>query len=978
MDLLLLSIFLFLSINGLGKLFWSSRSLTTPPGIFDRVHGWTTTTTSTTIHASCRHNPRHDRRRRRRRPSTILAAVSSSDSSLKTSSPSSSSFPEELISSLDLVPLIEAVARHTGTKRGYDALLSLANKHPSTTDTMNVLMSSSSSLFGRSSTSSSSSSASDRLKRQQQQFRLESMKERNNKLGKNNLSPLTTIATSMEEVNQAYALTKEAIALLSKVDKKFYTSSPLPRPQYPPIYGVDSDPFDDVNIVTSDDDEWLYLPAQDWTVENLLHAEQVICKMLDVKEWGKKNNPSSNGINNYNPVESLISSTDDDEYQCTAAAPTLYEMAISIDSNNDLRSVYDTTSGTAEIVRAKSLVDPNGRSSYQMRLCVEKFPVLQLLHDKQSKMFQRGAKEFDKDVVEIQNEIDSTTEQILIGLAQNVLSVSEQINHGLDVISRLDVIMAKAAYGIALNGRIPVVQSEGTIDVKGFVHPILVGQAADVNNVVPIDLQLSTVLSGNDQRALLITGANGGGKTAALKSFGLVSILSKLGIPIPVRNSSSNDPPHVDYFDHVIANIGDRQNLLDGESTWTSIVNSCAATISRLNEVHSSDACKNLRWLVLLDELGSGTDPEAGGAIAQAVLEEILSVTTCSVVATTHSPRLKALSFDDPTYGCASVLLQENSDDAEDEQSTDRMKFKLPCFKLEYGIIGESYALGAASRSRPPLPPRVLTRASELLSQSTGEGESESRGEYILALSKSMEKQLQRQESSMIEMETSVENARECQRATIALASSFQTYIGRVEDRLEDIYRRLKDSNGTVDMNIVGETISQVRLVKKEVMSQKEKLASQGLKMVPTQKMIRPGDSVVIVSEGGKWDGITAQIVADPSTDSTLKPTELLVKPSFSMEAWSWGEGDMQYDYDPVKDRYLIVQRHELAEWCDIEASFESSTVTSVSDSKQKLNSLLSSLNSVSSGGNRSNGKKESNSAFRSSRDRKAAKRKRK
>jgi len=647
---------------------------------------------------------------------------------------------------------------------------------------------------------------------------------------------------------------------------------------------------------------------------------------------------------------------------------------------------FDMVKGTTEIVRVKSAIDPNGKSSYQMKLCQEKFPGLDLLYDQQSKMLKRGAKEFDKDLIEIQAEIDTTTQQIIADLGQNILRVSDTIQDGLDIVSTLDVIMAKAAYGMKLNGKIPIVETNGTISVKDFVHPVLVGQASNPDSVVPIDLQLSA--TENKQRALIISGANGGGKTAALKSFGLVSIMTKLGIPIPLaRKSFSQDnhyesPPQVDYFDDVIANIGDRQNLMDGESTWTSIVNSCAKTISRLTDAESSSAGHpNPTWLVLLDEFGTGTDPEAGGAIAQAVLEEILAVPTSSVVATTHSPRLKSLSFDDPRYGCASVLLQESSVSDGLDDSSDELEFKRPGFKVEYGIIGESYALGAASRSRPPLPPRVLTRASDLLSQSGEDGEEGSNGQYILSLTRSMEKQFQMQESTVNEMEQSLENARECQRATVALAGSFQTYIDRVDVRLAEIYQKLKDCTDPVE--IVGDTISQVRVVKKEVMSQKEKLASQGLRMIPSDRNLMPGESVVIVSEGGKWDGISAHIIADSSTDPTLKSTEILVKPSFSMEAWSWGDEDvLQNDFDPIKDRHLIVPRHELAEWISVDTEFESNTVTSVSDSKQKLNSLLSSLNAVSattqkkaSAGSK---KKASSNSFRSSRERKASKKKKK
>ena len=913
--------------------------------------------------------------------SSLLATASSPSADPTTLSPQqkSASFDDELISSLDLIPLIEDIARHTATKRGYDMLLSLVNKKPSSTAP--VLSSFSPSP------SRSSSSASDRLKRQQKRFQLDSIlaARAEQQRQRRQEQYLVPVASSVGEVHHAYKLTEEAMSLLNNSSSTEGTAATTIK--YPPLYGMDSDPWDVTNSqVKSDDDEWLYLPALDWTVEDLFHAEQVLRRLLEVKRWGvrpvnqQNDDRTDNGAKKYNPI---ISQEQKDHSGAESKSLLLHKMAQSIDPNDEIRDVFDIVKGTSEIVRVKSATDPTGTKSYQMKLRLEKFPVLKLLYDQRSNMLKRGAKEFDKDLIDIQAEIDATTQQIVEDLGQNILSVSDTIQDGLDIISSLDVIMAKAAYGIKLNGKIPIVETNGKISVKDFVHPVLVGQAADPDSVVPIDLQLSAIE--NKQRALIISGANGGGKTAALKSFGLVSIMTKLGIPIPLAtNSFSPDsqnqpPPQVDYFDDVIANIGDRQNLMGGESTWTSIVNSCAKTISRLSDTQQN--IPGYRWLVLLDEFGTGTDPEAGGAIAQAVLEEILSVPTSSVIATTHSPRLKSLSFDDPCYGCASVLLQEASNSDGLEDLSGELKFKRPGFKLEYGIIGESYALGAASRSRPPLPPRVLTRASDILSQSGGQdGEESSNGQYILSLTRSMEKQLQMHESTLNELEHSLENTRECQRATVALAGSFQTYIDRIDGRLAEVYQKLKDCADPVE--IIGDTISQVRIVKKEVMSQKEKLASQGLRMIPSDRDLKPGESVVIVSEGGKWDGISAHVIADSSTDSTLKSTEILVKPSFAMEAWSWGDEDvLKNDFDPIKDRHLIVPRHELAEWISINTEFESETVTSVSDSKQKLNSLLSSLNSVSATTKKKAGasnKTTSNNSFRSSRERKSSKKKKK
>ena len=150
----------------------------------------------------------------------------------------------------------------------------------------------------------------------------------------------------------------------------------------------------------------------------------------------------------------------------------------------------------------------------------------------------------DSDVLAIQSEMDSVESQIRSGLAQLVLGAADSIDAGLDVVARLDVVFAKAAFGQKLDGSIPRIGTEGMISIKSFVHPLLAlndgfasratyGQSG---HVMPIDLNLSGEYG---QRALVISGPNGGGKTLSMKSFGLVCILTKLGIPIPMADNSA-------------------------------------------------------------------------------------------------------------------------------------------------------------------------------------------------------------------------------------------------------------------------------------------------------------------------------------------------------------------------------------------------------------------------------------------------------
>jgi len=540
-------------------------------------------------------------------------------------------------------------------------------------------------------------------------------------------------------------------------------------------------------------------------------------------------------------------------------------------------------------------------------------------------LLKAGAKEFDKDVVALQSEIDDVESQIRNGLAQMILSKSDEIDKGLDELARLDVIFAKAAFGRTVNGVFPRISNEGKIAVKQFVHPVLSlnygfssnAKTGDAGRVVPIDLQLS-----NDQgnRVLLISGPNGGGKTLSMKSFGMVCILTKIGIPIPVVG----DPvrPRVDFINRILTNVGDNQNLLHGESTWTSLLNSCSRIIQT---VHSG---KEMSSLVLLDELGSGTDPNAGGAVAQAILEELMAAPSCHIVATTHSPRLKSLSYESDDFACATVLLEVEANE----------QYKRPTFRLEYGVIGESYALGAASRCDPPFADSVLQRATQLMAEDSENGKS-IQGDYIQALTKSMEEQVDRIQRERYEAERKTQESHLCRKAMILLAASYETHLMRLDNRLEDCYRRLREDRSKNDLEVIGETLSAVQVAKKRILSQKDLLREQGLRLLPTSYQLSVGESAVIIGPNNDWEGTTVQVVADATLDGTLGATEVLVRAASSF--------DRMHATD---DRPRIVQRHELAIWdydcIDDKYDDLASTAASVPDAKRRLNSLLSTLKS--------------------------------
>jgi DNA mismatch repair protein MutS2 len=592
---------------------------------------------------------------------------------------------------------------------------------------------------------------------------------------------------------------------------------------------------------------------------------------------------------------------------------------------------------------------------------------LKLLREKETELLKRGGKMLDQEILEIQNEMEDLEEQIRVGCVNQIQSVSAVIDAGLHVVARLDVLFAKAAFGLRLNGRFPKVANEGRIDVENFVHPVLLmrdleGSFPDVrslslSNVVPINLHLS---SDQGDQALIISGPNGGGKTIAMKSFGIVCILCKLGIPIPF-SSPTGKGPQVDFFDNILVEAGDQQSVIEGESTWMAKVNAYSSILRLvMNSTESSQTS-----LVILDELGGSTDPDAGSVVSQAVLEHLLAGDKCRVVATTHLPRLKALSYESPLFGCATVLLQGD----------DSSEYQVPTFQLEYGLIGESYAFGTVSRSRPSMPETVLSRAVELM-VSTGEGPTSDSGNrtteanYISALTSSMEEQLHRANKARSASERSERDSFRCRSAMLSLAAAYDNQLTMMERRVEDCYQALRTQKKD-EVEILGDTLAALRVVKKEIRSQQDLLRERGLRVLPVSYQLVAGESVVIVASG-EWDGATAQVLANGAQDKTLSPTEVLVQPSSAFNSVN--------DAYPTLSDPIVFQRHELAIW-DYASVWEGdviegSTFTSVPDSRRKLSSLLSTLktNKATSTLERGNDKsKRADDSFRSSRARKAA-----
>lgn len=275
---------------------------------------------------------------------------------------------------------------------------------------------------------------------------------------------------------------------------------------------------------------------------------------------------------------------------------------------------------------------------------------------------------------ELQSEEIEEVERILAELTEQLRPHREALGESLEALITLDSLVARARYAIEYRCA-PADLSEAT---EGFTvvqgrHPLLVAQGIDV---VPFDLEMSP-----SERTLLISGPNTGGKTVLLKALGLFSALVQSGIPAPVARGS-----RIAIFDDIYADVGDEQSILASLSTFS-------AHLRNLVEVLSSATNHSL---VLIDELGSGTDPIEGAALGGAILEALTTRGTLSI-ATTHLGALKELATQ--VDGVVNASLQFDPVGL------------APTYRLTKGVPGRSYGISIARRLK--LPDDVIRRAEE-------------------------------------------------------------------------------------------------------------------------------------------------------------------------------------------------------------------------------------------------------------------------
>jgi len=317
-------------------------------------------------------------------------------------------------------------------------------------------------------------------------------------------------------------------------------------------------------------------------------------------------------------------------------------------------------------------------------------------------------------------------ERILKELTAFVAGHSNEIEIDLESLATLDSIAARARYSIAVKGNAAFISDDGIFDLKQAMHPLLLLKHKS-EEVVPLSLTM-----GGDLRTLIITGPNAGGKTVALKTAGLLSMMHLHGMHIPGGEGS-----RIPMLSSVFADIGDRQSIEQDLSTFSSHIQNLRVILDRADD----------RSLVLLDEIGSATDPAEGGALAMGILKSLTRRRSLTI-ATTHIGLLKVFAHDEPGVENGSMVFDQET--------------LKPTYRFQSGIPGSSYAFEIAEKLG--FQESVLRQAREIAGQDRG-----------------------RLDRLIFDLEDKLQNAEMLQREAAIKESRFTELIQLYESRLQSL-----------------------------------------------------------------------------------------------------------------------------------------------------------------------------------------------
>ena len=378
----------------------------------------------------------------------------------------------------------------------------------------------------------------------------------------------------------------------------------------------------------------------------------------------------------------LEASIREDGYVLDSASPTLHGVRVGIQkTEQDIRRQMDQylTGKNAQYLSDTIITIRNDR--YVLPVKAEYKSVFGgTVHDQSSTgqtlfMEPQAVVNLNNKLREYQIQEKREVERILWELSQKLMPYTNSLHQNHYVLARLDVVNAKALYAHELRATEPIIDANNYVALWQAWHPLLEREKAVANDII----------LGEEYQAIVITGPNTGGKTILLKTVGVIQLMAQMGLYIPAGENS-----RVGVFTEIFADIGDEQSIEQNLSTFSSHMSNIVSILKQIND----------KSLILIDEIGSGTDPQEGSSLAIAILDYIASKQSY-VIASTHYPELKAYGYDRPKTINASM-----------EFDGDTLQ---PTYQLLLGVPGRSNAFDISKRLG--LPSVIIDQARGLLSE---------------------------------------------------------------------------------------------------------------------------------------------------------------------------------------------------------------------------------------------------------------------
>lgn len=563
------------------------------------------------------------------------------------------------------------------------------------------------------------------------------------------------------------------------------------------------------------------------SMRELLDVAEVLRAIRGIVQWRSKNEGVRCSVDVYfdaltpnkyleDKITSAIVSEDE---MSDNASPALYDIRRKIRAaSSKIRDRLDKmirSSQYQKALREAIVTMRNGR--YVVPVKIEhRGEISGLVHDTSSSgatvfIEPAGVVEANNEIKVLQGKEQDEIDRILFELSTEAGSFYEGIKASYECAVELDVIFAKAKLSYDMKAMTPILNNSGKIILNKARHPLI-----DPKKVVPTDIRLGT-----DFDTLIITGPNTGGKTVSIKTLGLFTLMTMCGLMIP-----AGDRSEISVFDHVFADIGDEQSIEQSLSTFSSHMTNIVRIIGEADE-HS---------LVLIDELGAGTDPVEGAALATAILERIHEK-GAKIAATTHYAELKVYALETPGVenGCCEF---------------DVASLK-PTYRLLIGVPGRSNAFAISSRLG--IEESVIKRAKQLVSSDNASFE-----DVIETLEKSRQDfETKRDEAERIRLEANKAKA-EAQKYKDSIEELRKKELEKAQEQATRIVEQAKRSAYAL--------VNELEELKKESAKSKDKAeAARRAKQMMKKSM-------------GEFDDITNPVTAAlADDDSYVVPTNLKI-----------------------------------------------------------------------------------------------------